>query len=59
MYKLEFVGREAIEKAIAGCNKGMNESFSSREGERWAETGSIFEVEEGSPSDVVLEGKLL
>lgn len=46
----ECYGRCTVKKAIAvvysGCDEGMNQGFSGREGE---ESGKMFEVEECGP----------
>ncbi len=39
-----------------GCDEGMNQDFSSREGERWAEMSNVAEVKKG---ESVLKGEVI
>ena len=54
---IEDFGRCAEEDAGAvvnsGSDEGVDQSFCSREGEWWTETGYVFEVEESSFGDLI------
>ena len=54
---IEEFGRCAREDTIAvvnsGSDEGLDQSFCSREGEWWTETGYVFEVEESSFGDLI------